>query len=343
MPDLGGPIPVGHSLVGDTAGDPSHKWVDGMKRPPKSGENVSFIKLNILLLCLVWSLVLAGSLWWNLEQNRQVALAMAHIQAATAFEKDVLYRRWNARHGGVYASIDADTTPNPYLKAAEREIETPSGKKLTKINPAYMTRQVHELGATASGVTGHITSLRPLRPQNLPDPWEARALAAFDRGAREASSVQTVKDEPYFRFMRPLMTEAVCLPCHAVQGYQEGEVRGGISVSVPLKPILAAAETDTHALIATHAVIWLIGVLGLVLFGATLSRRVSERDRAMSEVKKLEGVLPVCAACKKIRDDQGRWHNMETYIRAHSSAGFTHGICPDCAKKLYPDLCQDDD
>lgn len=58
---------------------------------------------------------------------------------------------------------------------------------------------------------------------------------------------------------------------------------------------------------------------------------------ALSKVKQLSGFLPICASCKKIRDDKGYWNQIESYIRDHSEAEFSHGICPDCIKKLYPD------
>ena len=59
---------------------------------------------------------------------------------------------------------------------------------------------------------------------------------------------------------------------------------------------------------------------------------------AFDEVKVLSGLLPICASCKKIRDDKGYWNQIESYIKKHSEARFTHGICPECSKKLYPDL-----
>ncbi|HIJ40448.1 MAG TPA: response regulator [Deltaproteobacteria bacterium] len=59
---------------------------------------------------------------------------------------------------------------------------------------------------------------------------------------------------------------------------------------------------------------------------------------AMAKVKQLSGFLPICSHCKKIRDDKGYWNQIEAYIGAHSEADFSHGICPDCAKKLYPEF-----
>ena len=69
---------------------------------------------------------------------------------------------------------------------------------------------------------------------------------------------------------------------------------------------------------------------------------IRKLQSALSEVKTLRGFLPICASCKKIRDDKGYWNLIEAYISAHSDARFSHGLCPDCARKLYPDLDIDD-
>ena len=63
-----------------------------------------------------------------------------------------------------------------------------------------------------------------------------------------------------------------------------------------------------------------------------------ELQQAMSKVKLLSGLIPICANCKKIRDDKGYWNHVEVYIRTHSEADFTHGICPTCLQELYPEL-----
>ncbi len=73
-----------------------------------------------------------------------------------------------------------------------------------------------------------------------------------------------------------------------------------------------------------------------------LQKDLEEKNRrlqqALDEVKQLQGILPICSNCKKIRDDNGNWHQIETYIRKHSEAQFSHGLCRECAKELYPDL-----
>ena len=89
---------------------------------------------------VLWSALIVLSLIWNLRTERSVTLEAARIEARTAFEKDIVYRRWNSNFGGVYAPVTESTQPNPYLNVPERDITTTSGKKLTMINPAYMTR-----------------------------------------------------------------------------------------------------------------------------------------------------------------------------------------------------------
>jgi AmiR/NasT family two-component response regulator len=69
-----------------------------------------------------------------------------------------------------------------------------------------------------------------------------------------------------------------------------------------------------------------------------LRRTNKELQAALAHVKALSGLLPICASCKKIRSDDGYWQQVEVYLREHSNAEFTHGLCPDCLTKLYPDF-----
>jgi PAS domain S-box-containing protein len=67
-------------------------------------------------------------------------------------------------------------------------------------------------------------------------------------------------------------------------------------------------------------------------------RLIGELQEALAEVRTLSGLLPICAACKSIRDDQGYWQQIEAYIQDHSEAEFSHSVCPECAQKLYPEV-----
>lgn len=439
-----------------------------------------------LQVSVIWTLFMTGSISLSIKRTTDNTLETARIQARSVFEKDICYRRWNALHGGVYVPVNKNTQPNPYLNSPERDIVTPSGKSLTLINPAYMTRQVHELGRKEYGVIGHITSLNPIRPENVADKWETRALQAFERGASEVSSIEKMPNGQYLRLMRQLVTEKGCLPCHEVQGYKEGDIRGGISVAIPMKPLWAIKNKQLFLRILCHVVVWLSGI-AVFFFGArklasgviernileeeVLARKKAEEDCRLSmlqwqatfdavndaicllgpdqrilqcnqtmvnlagrssealigrfcwevmhgttkpipecpvarmrsslkreemelalddkwfyvtvdpqvdetgtlqgivhivrditdrkqmesekeklitelrstllKVNTLSGLLPICASCKKIRDDKGYWSQIEAYIKDHSEADFTHSICPECAKKLYSEDYED--
>jgi signal transduction histidine kinase len=69
-----------------------------------------------------------------------------------------------------------------------------------------------------------------------------------------------------------------------------------------------------------------------------LLKEKEKTELALAEIKQLKGMLPICSNCKKIRDDKGYWNHLELYIEEHSDASFSHGICPECIKKLYPEL-----
>jgi hypothetical protein len=68
-----------------------------------------------------------------------------------------------------------------------------------------------------------------------------------------------------------------------------------------------------------------------------LDQKNHDLEQALNEVKELKGLIPICVSCKSIRDDEGYWHQVESYITNHTHASFTHGICPDCMRRLYPD------
>jgi len=435
------------------------------------------LELYMVLAGVFWTLVVGASFVWNVVQENRGTEQMARTHARASNKMDAFFRRWAATHGGVYVPITEKTQPNPYLDVPEREIKTPSGKELTLIDHAYMMRQIHELMNHELDAHGHIISHRPMNPQNAPDPWEEKALKLLEgKTTSEVSSIELIQGEPYMRMMRVLPTEQGCLKCHAKQGFKVGDIRGGVSVVSPMKPLLAVARSHIFSLAVWHGIIWLLVLGGMgavtlhlkrgiaqqkqaeealrqseqryrslfdripiglyqstpqgqiidanpalvkmlgypdrmsllalnaadtyvnsegrtrwqsimgregvvlnyqkelrrydgaiiwvnentrtvrdkedhVLFYEGSFQDITERKRieeereklirelqeALAKVKTLSGFLPICMSCKKIRDDKGYWEQVEVYVRDHSEAEFSHGICPECMKKLYPD------
>jgi PAS domain S-box-containing protein len=165
---------------------------------------------------------------------------LARERGSVLFRLVELTRDWNAQHGGVYVRVTENTQPNPYLEHPKRDLETVDGIRLTMVNPAFMTRQIAEIAEAADGVKYHITSLKPIRPANAADPWEAAALAGFEKNT-QLDLLELVQTEagPVHRYMAPLIVKQACLACHARQDYKVGDVRGGISVTMPAAKLLS--------------------------------------------------------------------------------------------------------
>jgi DNA-binding NtrC family response regulator len=82
-------------------------------------------------------------------------------------------------------------------------------------------------------------------------------------------------------------------------------------------------------------------IIRTIRYAIERQRLTTELKTALDHIKQLQGMLPICSECKKIRDDKGYWNRIESYISKHSGVEFSHGICPDCAQKLYPELYED--
>jgi hypothetical protein len=195
-------------------------------------------KKYILLLVIGWTVLMLVSLSWNYRVTRLNNIEKARLVARSFYDLTIEFRRWGSLHGGVYVPVTDTLQPNPYLTVAERDITTTTGRKLTLVNPAWMTRQVFELISRHSTlpIISHLTSLKYVNPVNRPDTWEEQALKEFERGSKEQSSETVIQNEPYIRIMRPFKTVGACLKCHGHQGYKVGDIRGGISIAVPLRP-----------------------------------------------------------------------------------------------------------
>jgi diguanylate cyclase (GGDEF)-like protein/PAS domain S-box-containing protein len=251
----------------------------------------SRIKAYIIWGTVAWTVIMASSLIWNILYTKSQTLAKADVMAHLAFEKDLAFRTWVTFHGGVYVPVTEETPSNPYLNVPEKDETLGSGKQITLMNPAYVMRQYYEKIENKGGVKGHITSLKPLRPENKPDPWEEQSLLSFETGKKEATAIQTLSGTEYVRLIKPLLTAKGCLKCHESQGYKEGDIRGGISVSVPTAPLRNLERNQIVIISGLHTLFWGLGLAGIILFGKHILKSEKERARAELDLRVSEEKL----------------------------------------------------
>ncbi|MBF0626495.1 MAG: response regulator [Magnetococcales bacterium] len=272
------------------------------------------------LAVAAWTALAGASLAWNGYHSRHQTRELVIQVARTSFMKDQAFRHWGASHGGVYVPADARTPPNPSLAhLPERDLQTPSGRRLTLMNPAYMVRQLMAEYPGLYGTRGRITSLKPLNPDNAPDPWERQALEAFERDRLEEAIAFTDKDgEPVLRLMRPMLTTEPCLKCHAHQDYRVGQVRGGVGVMVPLAPYLDIERNAFRPVAYSHGLFWGLGLVVAGFLSHRRTQRLAERqqaqaalDQARNELQKekdqLQAILDNTQALVSLKDTAGRY------------------------------------
>ncbi len=227
------------------------------------------MKKEIVSVLGFWIIAVCCALFLNVYDQKQAKNLLAFQTARVFFDQIVIARSWNAMHGGVYVPVNEYTQPNIHLEDPLRDLTTVQNLSLTKINPAFMTRQISEISSESkTGVRFHITSLNPIRPENEALNWEKNWLQSFEQGEEERGEFLTIGSESFFRYMAPLFVKDNCLKCHAKQGYKKGDIRGGISVTLP-----HFSQDTSFTLIAIYGLAALFGAFFIVVGGNLLNRQ----------------------------------------------------------------------
>ncbi len=240
----------------------------------------------IITISLVLLVVMGSTFWLILHKHEQMVISQLDMQAKALFKQVVITRRWIAEHGGVYIEKLPWVEPNPYLRNAT--ITDVKGKRYVKENPAMVAKQLSQYAEHEQLYVFHITSLKLVNPQNAPDEFETKALTAFEKdGAREASSIERMGPEYYYRYIAPLYVEKACLECHWKMGYKVGDVRGAISVSIPMDYAWNTIAQERRYMIAGAVII--VVVLIATLFLVTRAIIISPVRRIQSQMAEFSG------------------------------------------------------
>ena len=256
--------------------------------PSAKNINVRFSMVAIILVLLTF----LGGIFFGLAMRTRTLLHESILsQARSHFQSIVLTRTWNAQHGGVFVRKTEGMESNPYLE--NPDIETKDGQIYTLKNPALMTREVSEMANLEAGMQFHMTSLKPLNPDNKADSFEAEALQAFELGKPEAYRFTELGGKPVFRYMAPLETTQACLNCHRKQGYQVGDIRGGISVTILVQELQKQLQRNMVAIGIYGIVVTLALVVTVSILIIRLVRLLNAAREEMAKLAASDGLTGI--------------------------------------------------
>jgi len=267
---------------------------------------------------VVLTIAMSLSTYLIIKKDRELIIEQLDMQAKTLFTQIVLTRRWIADHGGIFVEKVPWKKPNPYLPDAE--MEGISGKKYIKESPAMVTKELSEYAKNAGAFWFNITSLKLINPNNKPDEFERTTLMAFEsKKIKESSKVEKIGRSYFYRYIAPLYVEKSCLKCHGHQGYKIGDVRGAISVSIPMDHALTIidSEKNTIALTSIATIIILMTALFIMMKELVLSPVKSLKASMMDFSRGNEAEIPVTRTGDELEDLNKAFVAMSASLREY--------------------------
>jgi len=236
----------------------------------------------VLLIALVVTCSYGVTFYRTSNFQEQLVVEQATRQAKMLFHQIRLTRQWVADHNGLFFVKEPGVEENPFL--ADGQILDMEGNWLVKRNPAMVTRELSVYAAREGMGKFNVTSLKPLNPENAPDAFERRSLQQFEKGVAETVEIEKIAGSYRLRYMAPLKVERGCLTCHSEQGYQVGDIRGGMNVTIPMD--LAFAEIGTNNRMLLNIALATIVIVSLLIFGLfeiLVARRMKILARVMDQ------------------------------------------------------------
>ena len=235
----------------------------------------------IILIGLVVVVSYGITFYRTSQFQHELVLAQAARQARMLHKQVLMTRKWVADHNGLFFLRQPGVGPNPFLD--EPEVRDSSGRTFVKRNPAMVTRELSEYASDEGFCKYRVTTLMPINPDNKPDSWERQSLLRFEEGVAEVIEVTKDENGSALRYIAPLYVEESCLECHAHQGYQRGDVRGGLSVTIPVDWAFENIEKNNWMLLYIGlGTIVIVGISIYLMLDYLVVRRLTVLAGAMA-------------------------------------------------------------
>jgi len=284
-----------------------------------SHNSLTFVRNFIAYSVLVITLVIVSIFVSYHARTEQLTESVLLQQGRALYSELIMTRRWISSHGGVFVKVRPGVDPNPFLSSLpgmKVTIKDEDGDLYTMRNPGLVVREISQLAEESAGFRFHVASLRPVNPENSkPDAFEKEALLDFERGLTEAVSIEDSVTGPVYRYMAPLYFEDRCNRCHGFQNYELGDIRGGISISIPMDEINAKLRDSRIFSVAAAATV--LGVLFLILYllSSKFMKKLSEAQDELTLLATTDGLTKLYnrkAALERLGEELSQNSRFET-------------------------------
>jgi signal transduction histidine kinase len=212
--------------------------------------------------------------------QNELVMEQARQQARILYKQILLTRQWVSDHQGLFFIKTAGVGENPYLQGSS--IRGEDGTVFVKRNPAMVTRELSEYAAKSGFCWFRITSLNPVNPENRPDDFERDAMIRFKDGLAELEAITDTPGGRVQRYIAPVMVQESCLTCHAEHGYSVGDIRGALSISVPLAWADKVLKKNNNTIIRYSLFsIFAVALALIYLFNKLVARRIQRLSKGM--------------------------------------------------------------
>ena len=212
--------------------------------------------------------------------ENEMIIRNAKQQARMLYKQILLTRQWVADHNGLFVLKSEGVEPNPFLDLPM--VHDQDGKTYVMRNPAMVTRELSEYAARDGLGHFRVTSLRPVNPANKPDDFEKLCMVDFDHGHSEAIAVRIESEGRVVRYLAPLNVEDSCLGCHARHGYAKGDIRGALSITIPIKWADDMIRKNNRSLVLIGiTTILLVTIALFLMFESLVVQRINRLSDAM--------------------------------------------------------------
>jgi two-component system, NtrC family, sensor kinase len=213
--------------------------------------------------------------------DNELIILQAQQQARMLYNQILITRQWVSEHSGLFVKRTESVDSNPFLDLPS--IWDEEGNEYVMRNPAMVTRELSEYSQNEGLGSFRVTSLRPINPANIPDDYERQCMINFDHGSAESIEIRDSPQGRVVRYMAPLEVKDSCLGCHARHGYSQGDIRGALSITIPIAWADEKIRDNNKSLFFIGLISFVVvSITLLIMFNTLVVSRLNRLSNAMS-------------------------------------------------------------